>query len=44
MSSISTSFPWKRIEEKPDNFEDVVKLIDSALDIYEMSDSKESQV
>lgn len=43
MSSISTSFPWKRIEEKPDNFEDVVKLIDSALDIYEDASSNSSQ-
>lgn len=32
MTTIATSFPWKRIEEKPENFEDVVKLIDSAID------------
>ncbi|MAI14436.1 MAG: hypothetical protein CMM15_10490 [Rhodospirillaceae bacterium] len=31
MTTVATSFPWKRIEEKPENFEDVVKLIDSAI-------------
>ena len=40
MTTIATSFPWKRIEEKPENFEDVVKLIDSAVDRGNSQSSK----